>query len=94
MLRIVLAEAALALGEAGSAHQQMRVVAAHWPHVTAVWNMYAYAVAALGGLRHNLKFFAPLRAKHPDSIPLAVMTAHSHTITVSTGSLWRASMFE
>lgn len=83
MLRLVVAEAALAQGNAASAHTLMRVVSAHWPHSAAVWNVYARVAAALGGLRHNLKFFAPLRSKHPSCLPLALLTAHSHSLTVT-----------
>ncbi len=86
-MKLVLAEAALSLGDPQGAHQHARAVAAHWPHSAAVWNVYARTAAALGGLRHNLKFFAPLRQKHPGSLPLAVIIAHQHTITVRSAAL-------
>lgn len=83
VLRLVLAEAALAQGNAAAAHGLIRVVAAHWPYSPAVWNVYARVAAALGGLRHNLKSLVPLRHKHPACLPLALLTAHSHALTVS-----------
>ena len=86
VLRLVLAEAALAQGNATSAHAIIRVVAAHWPHSAAVWNVYARVAAALGGLRHNLKSLTPLRQKHPSCLPLALLTAHSHSLSVTSDS--------
>lgn len=79
----MMAEAALKQGDMSGAHGHIRTVVAHWPHSTAAWNVYARVAAAVpGGLRHNLKFLAPLRAKHPAALPLAILTGHSHTTTV------------
>lgn len=82
VLHLVLAHAALAMGEAMDALQHLRRIASHLPHAPAVWNAYARTATALGGLRHDSKYFLPLRRKHPHSVPLAILTANSHTLVV------------
>ena len=82
VLRVVLSEAALAQGDAAGALAHARAAAARWPACAAAWNAYARAAASLGGLRHGLKYLAPLRARHPAALPLMLLTANAHTFTV------------
>ena len=85
---MVLSEAALAQGDAAGALSHARAAAARWPACCAAWNAHARAGASVGGLRHGLKYLAPLRGRHPAALPLMLLTANAHTFTVRLG--WRA----
>ena len=52
----------------------------------AVWNAYSKA-AGRGGGRRQPMFLPGLKAKHPDSVPLALALAHASAQNVRLSSL-------
>ncbi|KIY93666.1 hypothetical protein MNEG_14296 [Monoraphidium neglectum] len=48
-----------------------------WAYSWAAWGLYCRVLSRLGGLRRWGRFVRVMRAKHPDSLALAVLQAHA-----------------
>lgn len=51
-----------------------------WPLSVGVWSQYCRLYGPQGGVRQWPKFLAPLRAKHPTSVPLMMLLGHASAI--------------
>ena len=77
-MRLLAGKAALLEGDLNAALQWLKSPATRWNGSPAPWNAFAQVQAAAGGARQTIKFLAPLRARNPMSLPLALMLGHAH----------------
>lgn len=79
-MRLLMAEACIAIGEHSLAISSLKAPAARWPASPAVWNVLTRILLVLEigpRTRPTFKFVSPLRQKNPDSLPLALIQGHS-----------------
>jgi general transcription factor 3C polypeptide 3 (transcription factor C subunit 4) len=77
-MRLLAGKAALLEGDLTAALHWLKSPATRWNASPAPWNAFSQVQAAAGGARQTIKFLAPLRAKNPTSLPLALMLGHAH----------------
>ena len=77
-MRLIAGKSALAQGDLHAALRWLKSPATRWNGSPAVWNVFSQVQAAAGGSRQTIKFLAPLRARNPASLPLALMLGHAH----------------
>ncbi|KAL3150393.1 hypothetical protein ABBQ32_000232 [Trebouxia sp. C0010 RCD-2024] len=87
VLQMVLAEIHIAGQEFGAAYEALKPVCYRWPSSVRVWNTYCRVLGGMGGTKHSAKFLLPMRAKHPSSLPLMLLAAHSLSQTSHTQAL-------
>ncbi|KAK9844168.1 hypothetical protein WJX81_006772 [Elliptochloris bilobata] len=77
-LRMVQAEAAMALGDASGALGHLKAIEPRWPASNAIWNLHTRAMAAQGvTARMPVKLLGQLRERHPTSVPVRMLLGHA-----------------